>query len=61
VSKKHKKEKRAKCRWLTPVILAFQEAEIGRIMVPSQSGEIVCETLSQKTLYKKELVEWLKV
>jgi hypothetical protein len=37
------------------VIPATQEAEIRRIMVGSQSGLIVCETLSQK--YSKELVE----
>jgi hypothetical protein len=47
--------------WLTPVILATQEAEIRRIVVPSQPGQIVCETLSQKCLTQKGLVEWLKV
>jgi hypothetical protein len=31
-----------------PVILATQEAEIRRIKVLSQPGEIVLETLSQK-------------
>jgi hypothetical protein len=31
-----------------PVILAIQEAEIRRIIVRSQPGQIVCETLSQK-------------
>jgi hypothetical protein len=31
-----------------PVILAIQEAEIRRIMVRSQTWQIVCETLSQK-------------
>jgi hypothetical protein len=31
-----------------PVILATQEAEIRRIEVQSQPGQIVCETLSQK-------------
>jgi hypothetical protein len=51
--------------WLTPVILATQ-TEIRRIMVQSQPGQIVCESLSQKkkkkkTLNKKELVEWLQV
>jgi hypothetical protein len=30
-----------------PIILAIQEAEIRRIAVQSQSGKIVCETLSQ--------------
>jgi hypothetical protein len=39
--------------WLTPVILATQEAEIRRIAVRSQPGQIVRETLSQKTLHQK--------
>jgi hypothetical protein len=39
-------------RWLTPVILATQEAEIRRIMAQSHPGQIVHETLSQKTLHK---------
>jgi hypothetical protein len=34
------------CWWLTPVILATQEAEIRRIMVRSQPRQIVHETLS---------------
>jgi hypothetical protein len=33
-------------RWLTPIILATQEAEIRRIVVPSQPRQIVCKTLS---------------
>jgi hypothetical protein len=49
-------------RWLTPVILATQEAKIRRITVRSQPGQIVHETLSRKTLSQKiVLVEWLKV
>jgi hypothetical protein len=35
-----------------PVILATQETEIRRIMVQSQTGQIVHETLSRKTLHK---------
>jgi hypothetical protein len=35
-------------RWLTPIILATQEAEIRRIEVPNQPRQIVPETLSQK-------------
>jgi hypothetical protein len=31
-----------------PVILATQEAEIGRITVWSQPRQIICETLSRK-------------
>jgi hypothetical protein len=33
-------------QWLTPVILDTQEAEIRRIMVQSQPGQTVHETLS---------------
>jgi hypothetical protein len=47
--------------WLTPVILAAQEAEIRRIAVQSQPRQIVLEMLSQKSHHKKRLVEWFKV
>jgi hypothetical protein len=47
-------------QWLSLVILATQEAEIRRITVQSQAGQIVHETLSLKTHYKEGLVEWLK-
>jgi hypothetical protein len=36
----------AGCRWLTPVSLATQEAEIRMIVVQSQPRQIVHETLS---------------
>jgi hypothetical protein len=35
-------------QWLTPIILATQEAEIRRITVQNHPGQIVQETLSQK-------------
>jgi hypothetical protein len=38
----------AGCWWLTPVILATLEAEIRRIVIQSQTGQIVQETLSRK-------------
>jgi hypothetical protein len=44
-----------------PVILAAQEAETRRIVVRSQTEQIVRETLSQKYLTQKGLVEWLKM
>jgi hypothetical protein len=41
--------------WLTPVTLATQEAEIKRIAVQSQPGQIVLETLSWKNpSYKRD-------
>jgi hypothetical protein len=43
----------ARHRWLTPVILATQEAEIRRVEVRSQPGEIVHKTLSGKYLTQK--------
>jgi hypothetical protein len=60
----------ARHQWLTPVILAIQEAEIRKITVRSQPWQIVQETLSQKkkkkkkTFTKQGLVAqgwWLKV
>jgi hypothetical protein len=44
--------KRSQGQWLTRVILATQEAEIRKIVVRNQPGQIVCGTLSQKTLHK---------
>jgi hypothetical protein len=46
----------ARNRWLTAVILATQEAEIRRILIQSQPGEIVLETLSRKPFTKIVLV-----
>jgi hypothetical protein len=39
--------------WLTPVILATQEAEIRRISVQSHPGQIVHEILSQNNPSQK--------
>jgi hypothetical protein len=43
--------------WLTPVILAIQEAEIRRITVQNQPRPY----LEKKKNHKKGLVEWLEV
>jgi hypothetical protein len=43
-----------RCQWLTPVILATQEAEIRRFAVGSQPMQVVCETPSQKYLTQKD-------
>jgi hypothetical protein len=48
-----KKGMLARHRWLTPVILATQKAEIRMIVIQSQPGEIVGETLSQKNPSQK--------
>jgi hypothetical protein len=45
-----------------PVILVIQEAEIRRIVVRSQPGQIVLrDPISNNPITKIELVEWLKV
>jgi hypothetical protein len=44
----------ARLWWLTPVILATQEAEIRRITVGSQPGQTVGETLSRKNSSEKK-------
>jgi hypothetical protein len=43
------------------VIVATQETDIRRVVVQSQPGQIVCETLSGKYPSHKGLAEWLKV
>jgi hypothetical protein len=43
-----------------PGILATQEAEVKRILVQSQLGQIALDT-PLKAYHKKELMEWLKV
>jgi hypothetical protein len=59
--KKKKDRQKGQAPWLTPVILATQEAEIRKIAVRSQPRQIVHETLSRKTHHKNRAGEWLKV
>jgi hypothetical protein len=48
--------------WLTPVILATQEAEIRRIEVQSQLGQrVLQDPILKNPITKIGLVEWLKV
>jgi hypothetical protein len=52
----------AGCWWFICIILATQEAEIRRVKVQSQSGQVIHKTLSQKkktktTHHKKGVVE----
>jgi hypothetical protein len=61
-----KKYSRSRHQWLTPVILATQEAEIRRIEDESQPSQIIQDTLSQKTSkqknnHKNGLMECLRV
>jgi hypothetical protein len=57
-----RKKWRARHQWLTLVTLATQEAEIRRISVQDQPGQIVHETyLKKKPHHKKGLVEWFMV
>jgi hypothetical protein len=43
----------ARCQWLMPGILATWEAQIGRISLPGQPRQIVCETLISKITREK--------
>jgi hypothetical protein len=45
------------CQWLTPIILASWEAEIGRITVQGQPGQIVQETSTSKITRVKWTVD----
>jgi hypothetical protein len=48
------RKSRARHRWLMPITLATQEAEIRKIRVQSQPRQIIPKTLSQKNPLKKK-------
>jgi hypothetical protein len=52
--REREREREARYQWLTPVIPATQEAEIRRIKVWSQPGQIVRKTLSRKNPSQKK-------
>jgi hypothetical protein len=56
-----KKQNMAGHLLLMPVIPVTQDTKIRRIKIQSQPRQIVHETLTQKSLHQKGLVEWLKV
>jgi hypothetical protein len=56
-----KNVKTARHQWLIPVILATQEAEMGRIPDGSQPGHVVHEILSRKNPSQKRTGEGLNV
>jgi hypothetical protein len=45
----------ARCQWLTPVILATQEAEIRRMHFEASPRQIVRETVTQKNPSQKRV------
>jgi hypothetical protein len=47
-------EKKARCQWLMPVILATQEAEIRRSAVEASTMQLDYDTLSWKNLPQKK-------
>jgi hypothetical protein len=49
-----KESELAECQWFTPITLDTQEAEIRRTVLWSQPKQIVCKTLSWKTLHRKK-------
>jgi hypothetical protein len=54
-----------RCQWLLTVVLATQEAEIGRVAVRTQLRQQVTRPYLKKKKKKKnhktELMEWFKV
>jgi hypothetical protein len=56
--KKKKRKARARRRWITPVILASWESEIGRIMIQGQLRQIVHETPPANLQNNQSKMDW---
>jgi hypothetical protein len=50
----------SRCQWLTPVILATGEVELGGSQYKANPGKMKARSCLKNTQHKKGMVEWLK-